>query len=635
MSRELIPVEKFFENSEFSSFSVSPDGESMLAIAPVEGVDNIFIMDVETQELQLLTSSKKDVIQAFWVNDHRIMYSVVGGKDDVGSTAGGWIAVNKDGSDFRIIQEPYMYQNKNGITYKPEFISILNRLHGDPDHILIESNKRRAKYPDVYRLNINSGIRDKVLMNPAKFGYFYTSIEGNVRFALETGEDEEEYETYYFLNNAGEWEKVLHVEGDLNYASLLEIEERTSTAYFCHNLNRDKIAVFKFDMKTGTMGSEPIYEDDIYDVIPESSFVHDQAGLLAGFSYAKDKPKAVSLFPGFQRLLDIIDQQLPETYNEPYSYSNDFNRIVIRSYSDTELPFFSFLDLEKQQFMSLSRDTRFENGELCSTKPVEWKARDGRIIHGYLTLPHSWSEDDPVPMVLRIHGGPWAREKWGLTWHYPMERQYFADRGFAVLEVNFRGSTGYGKNHLYSSFKNIEAMHTDWVDGLKWAVDQGYAKEGKIGIVGASWGGYSAMVGVTKFPDLFEFGINFMGVVDLEEQIHTYRQWYGSDRDDAFLYWCRRIGDPRISEEAEMLREWSPINYVDDIQAPLFLYHGLKDRNVDIEQIYMLKSKLRRAGKEFEDIIRTDEAHSTYYEGDRIDTYKQIDEFLRKHGFIE
>jgi len=632
-SRELIPVEKFFENSEFSSFSVSPDGESMLAIAPVEGVDNIFIMDVETQELQLLTSSKEDVVQAFWVNDERIMYSVEADKDDAVSTAGGWMAVNKDGENFRIIQEPYRYQTKNGSTYKPEFISIINRLHHEPDYILIESNKRRAKYPDVYRLNVYNGKKDMVLMNPDEMNGFITSIDGQVRFAVEYGEDDDSSKTIYFLNNDEEWEEVLTVDRNQDNAYILTAEEKTKTAYFCHNLNRDKMAVFKFDMNTGILDSEPMYEDDVYDVSPDREIIHRNAGLFAGFTYQKAKPELVSVFPGFKRLMEMVDAQLPGTFNYPYSYSNDFMRIVVRSYSDTEQPFFSLLDLKSQSLMPLSRGTRFEEGELCETQPVQWTAEDGRTIHGYLTLPNDWSKESPSPMVLRIHGGPWAREEWGLTWHYPMERQYFANRGFAVLEVNFRGSTGYGKDHLISSYKHPKEMATDWVAGVEWAIENGYAQKGKVGIVGASWGGYSTMVGVTKFPDMFCFGINFMGVVDLVEHINWYR--FRDASDTAYYHWVHRIGDPRDPKELKMLKEWSPINYVDDIQCPLFVYHGLRDMNVDIEQAYMLKAALKRADVDFEDVIRTDEAHSTHYEADRIDTYKRIDEFLRKHGFID
>src|SRR5690606_34682372 len=157
----------------------------------------------------------------------------------------------------------------------------------------------------------------------------------------------------------------------------------------------------------------------------------------------------------------------------------------------------------------------------------------------------------------RPHGGPWARETWGLTWHFPMERQFYANRGFAVLEVNFRGSTGYGKDHLSNGFKNVESMHTDFVDGTLWAIQEGFADSDRIGIGGASWGGYAAMYGVTKFPQIYKFAVNFMGVVDLPMHINRYLNW---DRDLAFDWWTITIGDPRKESDLMRLNELSPIH---------------------------------------------------------------------------
>jgi len=265
--------------------------------------------------------------------------------------------------------------------------------------------------------------------------------------------------------------------------------------------------------------------------------------------------------------------------------------------------------------------------ELCGHIPISYEARDGRKIHGYLTLPKTYEPGKPVPLIVNPHGGPWARDVWGIWSWFDLEPEFYASRGFAVLKVNFRGSTGYGKDHLESSFKNMEDMHYDVIDGVLWAIDQGYADKNKVGIAGASWGGYATMVGITKNPEIFQFGINIFGVVDLVEHINTYNQW---DREEGYEYWLRRIGDPKIPEDKENLEEWSAINYLERIDDPVFVYHGLRDGNVDIEQSRMLIRRLNRLGKDVTDIIRTEEAHSMADEDNRIDLYNEIDAFLER-----
>lgn len=630
---EKIAPEVFFKDPAYNTFSVSPDGRYLATIADYMGFKNIYLYNLEDDTIAALTNERKDISSLFWANNHRIIYTLTNDKDDAVDVSGGLLAIDVDGNNLTVLQQPYSSQAKNGVALKGESVHILSRLHNDEEYVLVSSNKRRLYYPDVYKLNVNNGDKVKVFYNPGNISSYLADPAGEIRFGTEYDDLDQKHETTWFRKDDGEWVKLWEYFDDITNATPIAIDHEKNVAYIQSNVGRDKYAIFKYDMATMEMDPNPVIEDPVYDVIPTTIIRTIGRDGIAGFAYEADKPRNVYLYKNYRQLQEAIDEVMPDTYNCIYSKSYDGKQMVIMSYSDVQAAIYNRLNLDTMELTFLSADRPWlKPQDLCKTTPVSWTARDGKTIYGYLTLPKTWKEGHPVPMIVRPHGGPWAREEWGLTWYFPLERQFYANRGFAVLEPNFRGSTGYGKEYLTSSFKHIAQMNYDFVDGTQWAIDQGYALPGKIGIEGASWGGYATMIGVTKFPEYFNFGINFMGVVDLPAHINRYlvRDKYSKNKTAAYDYWCERIGDPTIPEDRKNLDEWSAINYVGNIDGPVFVYHGLVDQNVHIEQARALVSALKSEDKEFEEVIRVDEAHSTHFENDRIDTYTKIDEFLRK-----
>jgi dipeptidyl aminopeptidase/acylaminoacyl peptidase len=268
--------------------------------------------------------------------------------------------------------------------------------------------------------------------------------------------------------------------------------------------------------------------------------------------------------------------------------------------------------------------------------PFSFTASDGQTVHGYLTLPKAYSPAKPAPLIVNPHGGPWARDKWRLSWYFDNEPQFYANRGFAVLQVNFRGSTGYGSKFFDSHKQNMGRMYLDTVEAAQWAIDSGYAHPDRIGIAGASWGGYKTMLCLVKKPDMFKFGINLFGVVDMNEAILTYLQW---DREEAYDYWVEKFYDPKDSEGRAYLKEWSPITHIDKIKGDVFIYHGVRDLNVDIEQSRMLVSALNRLDHPYTVVYDADEMHSLENPELRISVYNKIDKFIlpfrEKWGLLE
>jgi len=220
------------------------------------------------------------------------------------------------------------------------------------------------------------------------------------------------------------------------------------------------------------------------------------------------------------------------------------------------------------------------------------------------------------------HGGPWARDGWG----YNPEHQFLASRGYAVLQVNFRGSTGFGREHLLSAFKQWgQSMQNDITDAVKWAIDEGIADPRRICIYGGSYGGYAAMAGLTFTPDLYRCGINYVGVTDLPLLFKTAPDSWAAGEEQMKVM----VGDP--DKEKEFLEEWSPVNHADKIKAPVFMAYGLQDPRVNIRHEQVMENALEDAGVPFEVMIKKDEGHGYRKQENRYDFYGKMEEFLAKY----
>jgi dipeptidyl aminopeptidase/acylaminoacyl peptidase len=627
-----LPIESFFRNPEFSGFALSPDGSHLAVRAPAGGNMNIFVFSLEDRKPRQVTGEKVDVTSFQWVSNERLIYRTDNSVEDSRNRrTGGVYAVNKDATNLRVLKKPFTSEVK-GIAYRGTFVNVLGLYSEDPEYLLVTQNKRRAEYPDVFLMNSENGRMKRLFNNPGEVRSYILDNEGDVRFGLEINEDTEIVTVLYREPETGKWKQWLTYDSVLDIWEPVYINPKKNRIIVRTNIGRNTVALFDYDKETGKRAAKPLYADETYDIEP---LVYEcpRRKIFVGFRFQAAKPKTVFFDDFYKNLHEIVQAEFPGRILNYSSASKDGRRMVLTTFSDRHMPEYYLLNLPDLGMEKLAGQAEWlPASALAPTEPIHFKARDGRTIHGYLTLPKGFvkGESKPVPLIVRPHGGPWARDTWGLNWYFDNERQYLANRGVACLEVNFRGSTGYGKDHLYASFNDVDAMHEDWYDGVQWAIKEGYADASRLGIWGASWGGYSVMYGVTQWPDLFKVGINIFGVVDMPEQIRTYLQW---DREFGYNYWVRRFGDPRKPEDREKLDRWSPINFIDRIQTPLFVYHGLRDFNVDIKQSRMLVSALRSKDKVFEHIFRSDEAHSISNEEDRIEFYTQVDAFLQKHFF--
>jgi len=626
-------VETFFKNPEFRNFSLSPDGETLAVLASLEGVMNIIVMDVNNPKPKFITNEQRDVSSFWWVNNERILFEMNSFLFDDSSqkTAGGIFAVNKDGSKYKILQFPFGHRGRARGDIQRNLPILFRYLANDPsseEHVFVTYNDRRVRHPDVFRMNVYNGKHKRIEMNPDRLSSYSLDGKGRIRMGVEVTD---EMLTKYYLRDleTEEWKYIDSFEEDFDSWTPLGYFKKDDSFLVASNHATDTYALYKYNPKTGSFSSKPLFHDPDYDITEGARVVRERGtDNIRAIYYERDKPAVVPFDKGYAELHAMLSQAIPHGKNQIVSFNKDETIAIVRNIADINPPTYYLFKIKERKLEPLANTYPWLNSEiLVPTKYVTYEARDGLDISAYLTLPRNYAKGKPVPLIIHPHGGPWARDTWGVRSWIDLQNQFLASRGFAVLQVNFRGSTGYGKKHLTSHIKNLDMMHNDLMDGLQWCIDQGYADEEMIGIMGASWGGYATMTALVKEPDIFKFGVNIFGVVDIPEQIYTYRDDW--DRETAYHYWIKRAGDPKVEEERAHLEEWSAINFIENIKAPVFVYHGLRDFNVDIKQSRMLVSELKRHDKEHEVIFRTDEAHSAFDEENRIELYTRIDEFLK------
>ena len=346
---------------------------------------------------------------------------------------------------------------------------------------------------------------------------------------------------------------------------------------------------------------------------------------LLSVSYEYERPEIVAIDPGWAALREAIDAALPYTSNSVVSMSDDERRLLILAYSDTDPGSFYLLDQERGQLRYYaSRMSWLDPQALSKMRPVTITARDGVSLRGYLTVPNG-AEPADLPLILHPHGGPYGvRDSWGFNRHV----QFLASRGYAVLQVNYRGSGGYGKAFMDIAWRQWGlAMQDDLTDAVQWAVDEGIADPDRVCIYGASYGGYAAMAGITSTPDLYRCAVSYVGIVDLPE---LYSYWSANPLATGIEAWFERaIGHPR--EDRERLETTSPVNNLDGLEVPLFIVHGRRDPRVPIAQADMLTRALRRREIEYELLVKNDEGHGFVKEENNIELYSRLEAFFAEH----
>ena len=598
----LIPMEDFFRNPEKSSFNISPDGNHIAYMKPWKSRMNVFVMDMITKKEARLTSSQERGIYGFaWLTNKRIGYI----KDEGGNENMHFYAVNIDKSN-EIDLTPF--ENVQA--------RIIDDLEDDPNHIIIGLNKRNPQIHDPYRINVNDGKMDMIAENPGNISEWMTDHDGKLRIAITS--DGVNTSILHRTSESEKFKSILTTDFKVSVSPLFFTFDNKNL-YVASNRGRDKSAVFKFDLNNA-QEEKLIFEHDEVDV---SGLMYSRKRkVLTGVNYTVAKNEMTFFDTWREDIQQKLEENLPGYEVGITSFSEDEAKAVVVTYSDKSRGTYYYYDIDKNKLTELGKASPWLNEEdMSDMKPVQYRSRDGLVINGYLTLPKGTNGKN-LPVIVNPHGGPWHRDSWG----YKSEIQFLANRGFAVFQMNFRGSTGYGREFWEKSFKQWgKSMQDDISDGVNWLIDEGIANPDRIAIYGASYGGYATLAGLTFTPDLYACGIDYVGVSSLftfMESMPPYWELYRK-----MLY--EMVGHP--DKDKELLASASPLLHIDKIKVPLFIAQGANDPRVKKSESDQIVEALQNAGIDVPYMVKNDEGHGFYNEENQFDFYREMEIFLNKH----
>lgn len=600
----IIPKSVLFGNPVKTSPQISPNGKMMSYIAPLEGVLNIWVSDIGSDDYKVVTKDKnRGILSYFWAQDNQhILYL----QDKDGNENWRLYAVDlnsgeiKDFTPFEDVQVQVLAHNKHF-----------------PDDIVIGMNKDNPHVHDIYHLNLKNSQLKKVAENPGNIASWVVDTNLKVRGAMAATE-EGGFDFIVRDNEESDWKHILswEMEDSLNSGVSL-FSKDGKYVYLIDSKGFNTGRLKKLNLETGE--SVVIIEDPEYDV--SDIMIHPETYEIQMVSFTKAKNENVIFDESIRTDIENIAKLNPGDFMVYDRDDADKTWLIGYTNDNTPVAFYAY-DREKREgkFLFYSKPD-LANYSLASMTPISFTSRDGLTIHGYLTMPVG-KENESVPMVLNVHGGPWHRDTWG----YNPEAQWLANRGYACLQVNFRGSTGYGKKFLNAGDREWGGkMHDDLIDAVEWAVKNGYTDKDKVAIYGGSYGGYAALVGATFTPDVFKCAIDVVGPSSIITLINTIPPYWSTFLNN----FKKRVGDPETEEE--FLKSRSPLFKVDNIKIPMLIAQGANDPRVKQSEAEQIVEAMKSKGIDHEYLLFPDEGHGFVKPENRIKFYTHAEKFLSKH----
>lgn len=624
---EKLPIESFFKLPEYADMQLSPDGQHIAALSPVNGHQNLVIIDVKTRKAKAITALEdRDVVLVEWINNKRLTYYTGRlGERDVQQRGGGYFAIDADGTAPRLISEGLDEQTSAGMRATFRGLGLVRRLPGDTDDIIVEetiySSGQQPKSGTLYRLDTRTGRKTDISLPKPATGDsegWVVDARGVAR-VFETSSADGDTAIYYRAGADAPWRKIdeFNVNTRNRAWSPRAVARDDKTLYVASRQGRDKYAIYRFDPETGKL-SEPLAEHPRADL---TTLVRDRRDVV-GVRYNAGYPGVAWFDETLAKVQAIADKAFPDNRNE-LNWSSDVGTVLIHSLSDVMPGSFYLYDVKanKMEWLADSRPW-IDPKKMSNMTIVRYSARDGLEITATLTIPKG-SSGKNLPLVMVIHGGPWVGPDF---WRWHPEVQFLASRGYVVMQPNYRGTQGFGFRHLASSFGQWGlTMQDDIVDGVKHLVDQGTVDPRRVCIYGGSYGGYAAMMGITRDADVFKCAVDYVGVTDLELLLTA--SWSDTFNSDfARASYRRRIGVP--GKDDQRLKETSPVNLAARIKGPVLMAYGGSDRRVVPEHGTRMKAAMERAGHKPQWIIVDDEGHGYRKLENQVMFYGAMEKFL-------
>lgn len=631
-----VPVADFARHTQYVDAAISPDGEYLAAVAVVKGKRVLALVHLADKKGVNLNPREGDELSGFrWVGSDRLIYTLgkhIGGEVAPHAT-GELFTVKGDGTGSGILYG-YRAGPKSTLTAfikgaEPDYGYgfVISELHDDPDNALIgaipfngpgHSRSFDGAFSEAYRINFNSGSKQLVATSPLRDADFLADHAGRIRFAF-TRDNDQRYKVFYRDAQGGDWQSIY--DGNQGGEMLIPLMfDRTNDSVYMNCAGANGVGgICRWDVKTRK--SETLWsakESSRASLIPtfdgqDAFAIRTYMGRPAAVLLDKAAPEA--------NVLVSLMKQFPGEDIQITSASRDGKKVVFLVSSDTDPGTYYLYDIAQKKLTALlARADWIKPAQMSTMEPVALKARDGLELHGFLTRPQGKEEAKNLPLVVIPHGGPYGIFD---VWGYDPEVQLLASRGYAVLQINFRGSGGYGDAFQRAGYLQWGAkMQDDVTDATHWAIKEGIADAKRICIYGASYGGYSAVWGALKEPDLYKCAVGYAGIYDL-------RAWVRSSDVNDYQY-GRNYLQMVLGNDEAVLWDRSPMAHLDALKANLMLVAGGADVRVPSTQAENLHNELSKRKIEHEWLYQRTEAHGFYDEAHTAELYEKLLSFFDK-----
>lgn len=602
----LIPRKLLFGNPEKTSPKLSPDGTKLAYLAPdAQNVLNVWLRDLKNPgaDRQITSDPKRGVRSFRWQFDHdHILY-----------------VQDKDGDENWHLHQTHIgtRETKDLTPFDGAKVEILSYDHKFPNEILLLINKRNPELFDVYRLNLQTGKIELDTENPGGIFDWDVDHNNNIRIA---GSYAPDGSTIFRVKDEGAsspWRDWLTIDPN-DSATIVDFAPDNQSVYLVSNVNQNTTRLVKSSLTTPPEQTL-IFEDPTFDI--SSAMFHPTTHVLEAVGIDRERFDWIALNDDVKADFDYLRAQNKGAFTVTDTDLSNQKWIVVFQSDQHPASYYLYQRKPKSLDFLFSTQPELDKYSLSPMQPVTYQARDGMKLYGYLTLPLGKNPKN-LPTVLFVHGGPWTRDSWGLS---PVA-QWLANRGYAVFQINYRGSTGYGKSYLNAGNREWAGkMHTDLLDGKEWLVRQGYADPEKVAIYGGSYGGYATLVGLTFTPDEFCCGVDVVGPSNIITLLKTFPPYWMPLKAKSDL----RIG--KLETEEEFLKSRSPLFKADAIKKPLLIAQGANDPRVKQAESDQIVAAMREKKLPVDYLLFLDEGHGFSRPENRLKFNAATEAFFAKY----
>jgi len=617
---EMLPIEAFARLPSVTQVKLSPNGENVASLVKIDTDDAqgtvVQVFNIPKREVTNLAFSKagdRVINWIRWANDERLLVSsrFAANRYAAPTTERRLQSIDIETREVRsVLLDSFLRRQR----HRPQFQDlVVDILPDDKDHILLAGEFETSSSSEIIQVNLKSGRTKGVVRGKANVVDWVTDRQHRVRIAL--WHDETTYRVLHKKAEAPGWNALWEFEA-FSESQVWPMSFDIDPDYlYVSAYHEGRLAVFKVRLSDPELQKDLVFSDPEHDV--NGSLIYSKVtGEVIGLKYSSDG--GFTFWDNeYQQLQDAIDAALPETTNFLYSLSDKERQYIALATSDTNPGTYYIADRDEHQLWPFAhRYPALPIERMSEVRTISYEARDGLAIEGFLTVPKDRGTG-PHPAIIFPHGGPISFDDGGFDYW----TQYFASRGYAVLQMNYRGSAGYGYDFMKSGLQawGLE-MQNDVEDGTRWLIEESVADPGRICVVGASYGGYAALMEAARNPDLYKCVVSFAGVTDVAYLVSKRRKFTNFE-----------IVKEQVGSDYGELRQRSPLHIAEDIKIPVLLAHGTKDRSVRVRHSEAMHRELEKQGKEVTYLVLEDGDHYLSNQEHRVRFFKAMDAFLQSH----